>query len=307
MLSREALAQADHQVRLLHLVQQRLGHADAHVAAVVGMVGVEQMRAAMRRADRQGPGLGEAREVRQRLVPAGSHRTADQHQRALGIGEHLGELVEVVAARPRLRQGGGLHHRPLGGQIEDVLGQDDGDRARRPGLREVEGAGDHLARLDRLHDLEHALGHVGQQAGVVLFLQRAAADVLALDMADQCNQRRCVVIGSVQRDHRVGHAGPAGDEHDAGAPVAHPPVGGGHEARAALMPADHEADARHVGQRIGQAEIGFARHAVDDVDIVCGEALGQEAADGAGHGAFLIAVGDRRRGPAARRPRVRHG
>ena len=45
------------------------------------------------------------------------------------------------------------------------------------------------------------------------------------------------------------------------------------------MTADDQADAVAVGERVGEAEIAFARHAIDEVDVVRFEALHQCAAD----------------------------
>jgi hypothetical protein len=58
-----ALAEGQHQIGLLHLADQGGRHADPHIAAVIWMGRVEQLRPAMGRADRQHPLLGEPVEV----------------------------------------------------------------------------------------------------------------------------------------------------------------------------------------------------------------------------------------------------
>ena len=44
--------------------------------------------------------------------------------------------------------------------VENVLGQDDRDRAGRPAFREVEGAGDRFRSLFRLINLDDLLRHI---------------------------------------------------------------------------------------------------------------------------------------------------
>ena len=91
------------------------------------------------------------------------------------------------------------------------------------------------------------------------------------------------MIGGVQADHRVRQARPAGDHQHPGPAAAHPPVGGGHERRAAFVPADDQAHAVVVGQCVGHAEVRLAGHAIDQIDIVRFEAVHQQAGDGLGH------------------------
>ena len=130
------------------------------------------------------------------------------------------------------------------------------------------------------------LGDVAEHFAIVLFLQRQAAEILALHLADQHHHRRRVVVGRVQRHHGVGQARAAGDDADAGA-VAQPAVGDGHEAGPALMPADDHADGVAFGQHAGQADVAFAGDAEDLVDVVGFQTVRQQAGDGGGHlGAF---------------------
>ena len=83
-----AFAERDHQIGLLHLADQRGRHADAHIAAEIRMGRVEQLRPAMRRADRHDPFFGKPVEVGEdRLVEhrVGQQRAADQDQRPLRL------------------------------------------------------------------------------------------------------------------------------------------------------------------------------------------------------------------------------
>jgi hypothetical protein len=82
--------------------------------------------------------------------------------------------------------------------VENVLGQDDRDRALGATFREVKGAGHRFRGLLRLVDLDDLLGDVGQQARVVLLLQCEPAEIAALDLPHQHDQRCCIVIGRVQ-------------------------------------------------------------------------------------------------------------
>jgi hypothetical protein len=90
----------------------------------------------------------------------------------------------------------------------------------------------------------------------------------------------------VQPDHRIRHARAARDDQHAGTAAAHAAVGGGHERGTALVAADDQADAVAVGERVGEAEIAFARHAIDEVDVMRFEALHQHAADRLCHRVF---------------------
>jgi hypothetical protein len=155
----------------------------------------------------------------------------------------------------------------------------------RAGFGEVEGARDGFRGLLRLVHLDHAFGDVGQQFGVVLLLQRLAAEILAFHLADQHHHRRRVMERRMQRDHRIGQSGPAGDDADAG-PRAQAAVGDRHEAGAALVPADDHADGIALAQHRGQADITLARHAEHLVDAMRFQAVGQQACDGGGHENF---------------------
>ena len=246
---------------------------------------IEQLRPAMGRADRQHPFLGEPVEIGEDglvVHRVGQQRAADQHQRPLGLRQHLGEAVEILGARP------GDDARPrrvelgIGLRVENVLGQDHRDRAGGAAFGDMKGAGDRFRGLLRLVDLDDLLGHVGQQARIILLLQREPAEILALDLADQHDHRRRVVIGGVQRDHRVRQPRPARHHRHPGA-VAQPAVGHRHVAGAALVPADDDADRIALDQRAGQPDIALAGHAIDLVDVVRFEAFRQQAGDGLGH------------------------
>jgi len=223
-------------------------------------------------------------------IAAGSERAADPDQRTLGPLQHRGQPVKVFRARPGEGRGSRRVERRLGLLLEQILGQDHRDRAGGAALGDVEGAGDGLARHLRLVHLDDQLGDVGQQPRVVLLLQGETPEIPALHLPDQHHHRRRVVVGGVQADHAVGEARTARDDADAGAPLAHAPVGGGHERGTPLVAADDQAGAVVVDQRVGQAEIALARHAVDQVDVVGVETVDQQARDRAAHGSLQMVV-----------------
>ena len=146
----------------------------------------------------------------------------------------------------------------------------------------MEGAGDGFGGLFGLVDLDDLLGHIRQEARIVLLLQREAPEILALDLADQHHHRGRVVIGRVQRHHRVRQTRPARHHRHPGA-VAQPAVGDRHIAGAALVAADDDADRVALDEGAGQPDIALAGDAVDLVDIMRFEAFRQQAGDGVGH------------------------
>ena len=278
-----AFAEGDHQIGLPHRAHQLRLHAVADVAGIVRVVAVEQMRAAMRRCDRQGPGF---RQPAQRVELRGRalHRAANEDQRALGGGEARGKVIDLRGHRAgrgaRARPGHGV---VAGGVVQHVFREDHGDGAGRAGFGKMEGAGNGLAGLLRHVHVDDRLGDVGQQLAVVMFLQREAAAFLALHLADQQHHGDRVVQRGVQADHGVGHAGSAGDEADTRAATAHPAIGNGHVGGATLMPADDEAELRHIHQRIRQAEETLAGDAEHAVHAMRGKALGDEQSNAARH------------------------
>ena len=132
-------------------------------------------------------------------------------------------------------------------------------------------------------------GHVREQPRIVLLLQGEPPEILALDLADQHHHRGRVVIGRVQRHHRVRQPRPARHHRHPGA-VAQPAVGHRHVAGAALVAADDDADRVALDQRAGQPDIALARHAIDLVDIMRFEAFRQQAGDGSGHRSKALSV-----------------
>jgi hypothetical protein len=133
-----------------------------------------------------------------------------------------------------------------------------------------------------LIDLDDGFGDVGKQLGVILLLQRQAAEILAFHLADQHHHGRGVVERRVQRHHRVGQARAAGDDAHP-CPVPQPTVRDGHEAGAAFMPADDHADRIPLRQHACQADIAFARDTENLVDVVGFETVRQQAGNGVGH------------------------
>ena len=209
-------------------------------------------------------------------------RTADQHQRAFGVREHVRQPIEVLRARTRQHARARLIHLGVGLRVEQILRQDDRDGAGRAALGDMEGTRDRLGGLLGFDHLDHQFRHVGQQAGIVLLLQRHAAEVLAFDLAHQHYQWGRIVIGGVDRHHGVGQAGTARDDAATGA-AAQAAIGDRHVAGATFMAAHDQSQRVHVGERVDQPDIALAGNAEHLVDVMRFQALGEQAGNGTGH------------------------
>ena len=170
----------------------------------------------MRRRDRQHPLLGETVEIGERRAVGdgvGQHRAADQHQRPLGRIQHRGQPVEIFARAvppPRAGAAGRARHRSSSSKISSGRITATGPcvplsatwKARAIASDACSGS---LTSITSLVTSD-------KQARIILLLQRQAAEILALDLADQQHQRRRVVIGRMQRDHGVRQPRPARDD-----------------------------------------------------------------------------------------------
>ncbi len=259
-----AAADQQHEVGLLDRCRQLRVDADADIAGIVRVQMVEQHLAAEGAADRQRPGLGDAAHPRHRLgIPA---RAAEDDEGPLGLAEQFLQRVELGFAGAGfdrcVRQGGGR----LDQAGQHVLGQRDDDRAGAAGGRDRKGAGDEFGDARGIVDLDHPFGDVAEEALVVDFLESLALLGVAGDLADEQDDGNRILHGDVDAGRRIGGAGAAGDEADAGL-AGQAALAVGHHRGAAFLAADDGAD-RRIVQRVEHREIGFARHAEDAIDAV---------------------------------------
>lgn len=130
--------------------------------------------------------------------------------------------------------------RRVGGAGERVLRERQHHRPRAPGAGGAPGPGHRLGNARGLVDLGDPLARLAEGAAAVDLLERLALALRARHLTRHQQQRRRALERQVQADGRVGGARAAGDHAGPGA-AAGVGVGGGHEARAALLPAGDEA------------------------------------------------------------------
>ena len=196
-----------------------------------------------------------------RLVHPPSAKNGD---RPFGRPQHLLQFGHLRKARPdrdplgarRVRHG--RHFR------QHVLGQRDHDRARPALHRNVKRALDNLRDLRRGLDLRRELCRRGEKRPIVHLLEGAPPHHRPLDLADEQDHRRRIVLGDMQPMRGVGRAGAAGDEADSW-PPGQAPFGQRHHRRARLLPADGQFD-RRVVHGVEGGEVGFAGNAIDPLD-----------------------------------------
>ena len=218
---------------------------------------VEQHLAAEGHRHRQRQRLCEDLQRRDRLLgPAG---TADDQQRPFRLVQQIAEASHLGrrgSAVDRLRPRGGDD---VGGFGQRVFRQGQHHRTGPAGHRGVEGAGDHLRHAVGAVDLGDPLAHAAEQLAVIDLLEGVATAHAALDLADQHDQRRFVLLGDMDAGGGVGGAGAAGDEADAGT-AAQLRLRLRHHRRAAFVAADDHFD-RAVVQGVQHGEIALARYA----------------------------------------------
>ena len=207
----------------------------------------------------------------------------------LGAADQCERSLHILRRHARCGLGAGLGGDRVAIAIEQVLRQDQRHRAGCAGLGDVEGAGGILRNVFRVDDLDHGLGGVGEGLGIIHLLQGQTVQLVPFGLADQEDHRLGIVVGDVQGDGGVHRARPAADEANARL-TAHPRVRDRHEAGPALVPADHQLDLRPVAQRVGEGQEALTRHAIDAVDAVIGEGIGEDGGDGLGHGVSLREV-----------------
>ena len=119
--------------------------------------------------------------------------------------------------------------------------------------------GDDFGNPVGLVDLLDPFGEIAEGLPVVDFLKGFAALHMPADLADEQEHRRRILLSDMHAAGRVGGAGAARDQRDAG-PAGHLAVGLGHDRRATLM-ARHDRVDRRVMEPVQHVEIAFAGHA----------------------------------------------
>jgi hypothetical protein len=101
-------------------------------------------------------------------------------------------------------------------------------------------------------------------------------------VADEQDQRSCIVVGRVQGDHGVGNARAARNDGNAG-PAGQFAVRLRHVAGARLVPADDQLRRSSFDQRAGESDVALAGHAEDAIDAVRFETLSQDRSNSSTH------------------------
>ena len=263
---------------------------------------IDHMGAAKRGRDRQGEALGEALQRRAcRLRPAAA---AEERDRPGGRPDELLQPAHVGLPRP------GLHRRE-GRRILDrdrlrqhVLRQRDHHRAGAAAGRDIEGARDELGDAGRVVDLGRPFRDRAENRPVVELLEGLALTHVAGDLADEQDHRGRILARHMHSGRRIGGAGAAGDEADAGRP-------GGlagrlrHHGGAALLPADRHGD-RPIMHGVERRDVALARNAKDVAHAVQHELVDQDLGGSSGavigaHGISLYRLAPRRTNGRRRR------
>jgi hypothetical protein len=154
-----------------------------------------------------------------------------------------------------------------------------------------------------LHDFRNARGVLdlrrpfrrrAEKRAIVHFLKRAAPEHGALDLADEQDHRRRIMLGDMHAMRGVGRARSARHKAHAGA-TGQPGARDRHHRRARLLPADGDVK-RGIMQRVEHGEIRFAGHAKHMLDALDAKLIDEYLPAGAGvgslHHIWLVTVGE---------------
>ncbi len=242
------------------------------------MIAVEGACPAERACDRKRKALREAREIGAgRLRPP---CPAENGDRALSLREQRAEFAHLGRAGPDRRSLGPRRVGDLGRFGQHILGQRDHHRPRPTLHCDVESPLHDLRDLPRACNLGRPFGGGAEQGAIVHLLKGAPSHHRALDLPDEQNERRRVVLGDMNPVRGVGRAGAPRHEADPGA-AGQPAVGQGHHGGARLLTADGEGE-RRVAHRVERGEIGLAGHAIDALDPLGHQLVDENLSAGAG-------------------------
>jgi enoyl-CoA hydratase/carnithine racemase len=181
------------------------------------------------------------------------------------VDEALSNIDEPSAIVVESRHRQVLRHRQVG-------------RAWATGDRSPNGVADDARDIGDRGQLRGVRGEPADRRRLVDLLERLAATVRALDLADDREHRGRILPGGVDPDGEVGRADRPGPEAHRRSP-GQLPVGLGHERRGAFVARRHDADAGAF-ERVEQAQKGLAGHGEGIPDAGRAEGVGDEPADG---------------------------
>jgi hypothetical protein len=122
------------------------------------------------------------------------------------------------------------------------------------------------------------LHHRVRDAGDVRFLEGVLAEIHAVGLAGDHDQRRRIHLRGEQAGHGVGGAGPGGHQHDA-RPAGRPREAVGHVRGTLLVPHQDQLD-RRVDERIEDRDRGAAGEPEDVLHALALEAADQDFGTG---------------------------
>ena len=204
---------------------------------------------------------------------------AGEDDRALGRGQELDDGADLGLAGAGDGQAAGVDDDVVGHRlVEQVLRERQEDRARTAGQRLLGGLGHHRDDVGRGPRFGGPLGEPAERPDLVDLLERLAALVRPLDLADDREHRGRVLARRVDADRQVRAADGARAEADRRA-TGQLPVGLGHERGGAFVARPDDADPGAL-ERVEQAEEGFAGDGEGVADTGRAESVGDEPADG---------------------------
>lgn len=293
---RLAQSRADHQQQIgrLHARDERWVGAVAEVAGIGRAIVGHGILAAEGGDERHARAIGPGGDILPRSrIPASA---ADDRDGGFRGGEEIGELLHRLRIG-RLADAFDARAIDRHDFVEQhVLGQCEDDRAGAAVHRDGVGARDIFGDAARIVDPRGPFGERGEHRGEVDFLERLAIAGAAIDIADEEDHRLRILAGHMDADRRVGGAGAARDEGDAGA-VRERAIGAGHERDAAFLAARDDVDRGRIDERVEHGEEAFAGHGEDPVAALRHELIDEDAAAGAGlgfglsHAAWLSRTG----------------
>ncbi len=257
--------------------QLRIGR-ETDFAGVSRALAVEDARAPKRAGHGQVEPFGEAGEGLARpLRPAA---TAEDGDRPLGAPEHLLQFRHLRLAGPDRHGGGARRVGRLGRLGQHVLGQRDHHRSR-PALHgDMKRPLNDLRDLRRVVDLGRPFGDRAEKSPVVHLLKGPPTEHRPLDLADEQDHRRGIMLGDMDAMRGVGCARAAGDEADS-RPAGQPAFGQRHHRRPGFLAADRHLD-RRIVERVERREIGLAGDAIDALDALNDKLIDENPPAGAG-------------------------